>query len=149
MSLKDLLSLADDKLHDVFNRKAPDLTKLRKAVLKGIETTERQFASVTPVRGRKWFKVNNEVVEFNLPFGIQGKSKFYVPAERFGDFLTKLKSTVTGGELDKEIAAGKTDAPAASAPKVRKRAPQSPEVVANRVAKAAATRAAKKAAAKK
>jgi len=121
MALKDLLALADDKLHEVFSSKPHDPSKARAPILKGIDRTAKQFAQTEPVRGRKWFKVANSVVELTLPFSISGKSTFYIPSERFPDFLEKLKSSVEAGELDKEIEAGAGATP----PQARERKPRS------------------------
>ncbi len=106
MSIKDLLSLADDKLQELFHTKPHDPEKARKPIVAGIDRTKSQFASTEPVKGRKWFKIANGVVEVNLPFMLGGKSTHYVPSERFNDFLDKLKALVTKGDLDKEIEAG-------------------------------------------
>lgn len=143
MSLKSMLALADDKLHEVFHRKPHDPEKARKPIIKGIDRTNDQFASATPVKGRKWFKVANGVVEFTPPFVIGGKTTHYIPSERFKEFLGHLKTSVTGGELDKEIEAG---APSGGGTRVTrgKRGPLSPEALAARRAKMAANGTAKK-----
>lgn len=116
MALKDLLSLADDKLAEVFAKKPHDPAKARTPILKGIDRTKNQHASATPVRGKKWFKVANGVVQVTLPFEIAGKSTFHLPSERFVEWLDHLKDSVTKGELDKEIEAGASKSP--RAPKI-------------------------------
>ncbi|EIZ78261.1 hypothetical protein WSK_3143 [Novosphingobium sp. Rr 2-17] len=127
MSLKDLLSLADDKLHEVFSRKPHDPSKARKPIIKGIERTRDQFLATEPAKGRKWFKVSNNVVELTLPFAIDGKNTFYVPGERAVEFLDKLKATVESGDLDKDIEAGAGERPVSAATSGKKRAGWSPE----------------------
>lgn len=136
MSIQSLLALADDKLHEVFSRKPHDPTKARNAFLKRIETTHSQFASATPVKGRKLFVIKNGVVKVTLPFEIAGKSEFLVPSERFTDWLGHLKDSVTKGELDDAL---KSEGTSTTAAKVRKpRGPLSPEKLEARRAKIAA-----------
>ena len=100
VAISDLLKLADEKLADLFHQKQPNLEKTRKPILKGIDRTREQFESATPVRGKKWFKVSNNVVAFSPPFEIGGKSSHYIPSERFADYLAHLRSAVEAGELD-------------------------------------------------
>ncbi len=108
MAIADLLKLADDSLQTAFNTKPFDPTKARKTTLEGIARTVDQFKSATPVKGRKWFKTNNGVVALTLPFMIGDKSSFFIPSERFNDFMTALKKSVTAGELDEAIKLGVT-----------------------------------------
>lgn len=100
MSLKDLLALADDSLAELFNRKAHDPAKARLAIIKGIDRTRNQFESPTPLKGRKWFRVKNDVVRFEPPFAIGSDRVHHIPSERFGEYLTKLRSVVESGDLD-------------------------------------------------
>lgn len=142
MALADLLKLADDKLAETFNLKAVDPAKARKPIVKQIDNAINQFASATPVKGRKLWKESNGVVEFNSPFDIGGKSTLYIPAERFGEFLKALKATVEAGEADQAIKdRANGAAPAASGAKRadagRKRGPLSPEALEARRAKMA------------
>lgn len=136
MALKDIIELVDDKLEAVFHRKAPDAKKARKKAIKTIETARQQFASTDPVRGRKVWKVSNEVVSFAPGYVIAERSTSYVPAERFNEFLDKLEAAINAGELDEALLADeKAEAPA----KVRKvRGPLSPEALEARRAKMAA-----------
>ena len=112
MSIKDLLSLADDKLHEVFSKKPHDPVKAREKVLAGIDRTKSQFGQTEPVKGRKWFRVNNNVVELTLPLEVGGKRTLYIPGERFDEFLTKFRASVHAGDLDKEIEASLANEPA-------------------------------------
>lgn len=129
MALKDLLALADDKLHEIFERKPYNADRERKAMIKRIDKARDQHQSATPTKGKKIFKVQNGVAQITLPFEIAGKSTFHVPSERFIEWLDHLKDSVTKGELDKELEAnsghpGRTS----TAPKVSKgRAGWSPE----------------------
>ena len=100
MALSDLLKLADEKLADLFHQKQPNLEKTRKPILRGIDRTRNQFESAIPIRGKKWFKVSNNVVAFSPPFEIGGKSSHYIPSERFADYLAHLRQAVEAGELD-------------------------------------------------
>ena len=100
MSLKSLLGLVDDKLADVFHRKAHDPSKARNKVLKGIDKTHEQFHAIEPARGKKWFSHKNDVVRFSPPFPVAGKTEHYVPRAQFPDFLGHLRSAVEAGELD-------------------------------------------------
>ena len=141
MALKELLALADKKLAEVFHQKAPDPSKARKGVLKSIDTTASQFASATPTRGRKRFAINNGVVEYKPGFAIDGEETFYVPSERFSDFLTKLKANVESGELDTALVAGESST--SGSKRTGKRGPLSPEALASRRAKIEARKASK------
>lgn len=149
MSLKDLLSLADDKLADVFSRKPFDAEKARLKHIKNLDLTKDQFGRTEPVRGRKSWKAANNVVEYQSAFPIGGKTTHYVPSERFGEWIDKLKALVTGGTFDSDFAAAESDTSAKPA-----RAARAPRVPGEsgkgwseeRKAKFAATIAARKAA---
>ena len=104
MALSDLLKLADDKLAELFHKKQHDPEKARRPNLKGIDRTRNQLESPTPTKGKKWWKVSNNVVEFTPPFPIGGKTTHYVPSERFPDYLTHLHGAVSAGELDEVFA---------------------------------------------
>jgi hypothetical protein len=105
MSIKDLLSLADDKLKDVFSKREYDPSRDRARHLKMIEGDERSFGNPEPMRGKKAWKASNNVIEYTSRFPIDGKTTHYVPSERFGDFLSKLKALITGGTFDKDFEA--------------------------------------------
>jgi len=143
MALKDLLALVDPKLEAEFNRKAPDPEKARQRALKGIDTTSSQWASSTPTRGRKRYRVNNSVVEYAPGFAIGGSSTLYIPSERFADFLTKLKATISAGELDDALTAEEGQSSGTRGQTTRKRAGWSPERRAAHEARMAAKRAGK------
>ena len=103
VALSDLLKLADDKLAELFHKKQHDPEKSRRPILKGIDRTRNQFESPTPTKGKKWWKISNNVVEFTPPFPIGGKTSHYVPSERFSDYLTQLHGAVSAGELDDSL----------------------------------------------
>ena len=105
MALKDFIALADDKLHEAFNRKPHDATKARETMVKRLDKAHEQFHATEPARGRKLFKIQNGIVELSLPFEVSGKSTFHIPSERFADALKHLKTSVTKGELDDELRA--------------------------------------------
>jgi hypothetical protein len=100
MALKDLLSLADDKLEDLFNKKASDPTRARRNAIKGIDRTHSQFTATEPQKGRKWFVHKNDVVKFTPPFPVAGQTSHFVPSASFPDYLTHLRGAVEAGELD-------------------------------------------------
>ncbi|THD35701.1 MAG: hypothetical protein E7773_10160 [Sphingomonas sp.] len=136
MALKDVLALADDKLRETFHLKPHDPVKARKPHLTWLDKRKAAWADIGNKRDR-FIKVNNGVVEFHLPFELGGKSVFYVPSERFADFLEKLHIAVNTGEADEAIAAlnkgARTPGPARG-----KRGPLSPEALEARRAKMAA-----------
>lgn len=104
MALKDLLSFADDKLHEVFNRKPFDPAKHRKALIKRLDTAKSQYASTEPTKGKKLFVVGNEgVVKFNSPVAIGGKTELYFEAGKFAPFIEKLTEAVGLGEFDDQL----------------------------------------------
>lgn len=105
MALKDALALVDDKLQADFERKRPNVESIRTRVIKTLDKAKEQFASTEPTRGRKIWRENNGIVEFAPAFKVGGKSTLYLPAERFGGFLAKLRSAVEAGELDADITA--------------------------------------------
>lgn len=105
MALKDFIALADDKLHEVFAKKAYDPRRERAAMVKRLDTAHAQFTADAPTRGRKMWKVNNGVVELTLPFAIGGKSVFHMPSERFADAIQHLKDAIGKGEADTELEA--------------------------------------------
>jgi len=153
-ALKNLLGLIDDKLEAVFHKKTPDATSLRAKVVEGIDRSRTQFLATEPVRGRKWFKVANNVVAFSpmlpgsVPLLINGKATNYIPGERFTDFLDNMKAAVEAGEFDAELLAEPGEAKPAASPRVStepkaKRAGWSPERRAAQAASIAARKAAK------
>lgn len=142
MSLKDVLSLADDKLRETFHLKPHDPVKARKPHLTWLEKKKKAWADIGSKKDRS-IKVNNGVVEFHLPFAIAGKDVLYVPSERFGDVLEKLHIAVNSGEADEAIEAlNKGARTPGKAP--GKRGPLSPEKLAERRAKMAEKGTAKK-----
>lgn len=106
MALADLLKLADDTLHDLFNKVAPDPAKRRAPFLKAIDKALAQHGDGKQPRGPKAFwSANNGVVKItpNIaghPVKIGGKDYLTVPAERFRDAMTSLRAAVEAGELD-------------------------------------------------
>lgn len=156
MALKDILSLIDHKLKDVYHTVAYSPAKDRAAVAKRLDDTKSKFLATEPPRGKKDFSVANNVVEFRpiVPGAgalmLAGSDVSYVPAERFADFLGGLKAAVEAGELDAELEAAHGDQPkAAKAPRAA-RAPREPSAGAGwseeRRAKFAASIEARKAA---
>jgi hypothetical protein len=105
MSIKDMLSLADDKLHEVFSRKPFDPTKHRKALQKRLQASHDQYTSATPVKGRKLFTIGSEgIVRFNSPIELNGKSEFYFEnGGKFQEFLAHFTQLVGAGEFDGEL----------------------------------------------
>lgn len=126
MALKDFVSLADDKLHEVFSQKPHDAAKAREAMVKRLDKAYEQFQATEPVRGRKLFKIQNGVVELTLPFEVAGKNVFHLPSERFVDALKHLKTSITKGELDDELKA------AGSSKEAPERAPRRTSAAAGR-----------------
>ena len=122
MALKDFIALADDKLHELFARKAYDPQRDRAALIKRLDGAHSQFTATEPTRGRKMWRVANGVVELTLPFAIGGQSVFHLPTERFADAIEHLKHAVGAGEADGELQAHSesrtgTAGPAPKAPK--------------------------------
>lgn len=150
MSIKDLLSLADDKLKETFAKREYDPTKDRAKHVKAIENDERSFGNPEPTKGRKAWKASNNVVEYTSRFPIGGKTTHYVPSERFSDFLERLKNLITEGHFDKDFetaaANGEAAPRAARAPRAKREGGGSTGWSEERRAKFAATMAARKAA---
>ncbi len=109
MSLASMLGLIDNDLHEAFSRKPFDPAKGRQRLLDGIARSREQFAQTEPVRGRKWFTVNNDVVAFSPtqgnsgPLTINGLTTNFIPVEAFGQFLDNMQAAVEAGDFDAEI----------------------------------------------
>lgn len=139
MSLKSVVALVDDKLHEVFHRKQPDAKKARQRALKTVETARRQFSSPDATKGRKVWAVSNEVVRFTPGYRITERETLFVPASRFNDMLDNLEAAIKAGELDDALLAepNSESSPERAPRKQRTRDPAS-------TAMAVATRAANK-----
>lgn len=108
MSLKDLLRLSNDKLHERFTAKPYDPAKDRDKVLKAIDRMEEQHRTKGVVRGRKWFSKNEGmgITRVAPPFKVGGKSEHFVESSQFGAFCNAFRGAVRSGELDDAIAGG-------------------------------------------
>jgi hypothetical protein len=110
MALKDVLSLIDDKLADVFHTRAYDPAKDREKLVKRLEATKAKFLQTEPARGRKDFSVQNNTVAYSptLPSGDpitlgDKPAPYYIPSERFTDVVDGLIAATKAGELDKAL----------------------------------------------
>ncbi len=109
MSLASMLGLIKNDLKEAFSRQPFDPAKGRQRLLDGVERSRQQFAQTEPVRGRKWFTINNDVVAFSPTQGnsgaltINGLTTNFVPVEAFGQFLDNMRAAVVAGEFDAEI----------------------------------------------
>ncbi|WP_454883974.1 hypothetical protein [Sphingomonas oryzagri] len=105
------LELIDDTLGTHFHKPVYDPVKGREKLVKVIDGAATQHKEGrTKVPNRAWTVGNNNAISFSPklsgnPVLIAGKETNYVPAERFPDFLAKLKAAVEKGDLDKEIEA--------------------------------------------
>jgi hypothetical protein len=135
MSLKDVLSLADDKLRETFHLKPHDPTKARKPHLRWLEKRQQAWENIGSKKDR-FIKVNNNIVEFHLPFEVGGRDTFYVASEHFAKFLKGMHVAVSEGEADDAIAALNKGARTPGKPRGT-RGPLSPEKLAERRAKMA------------
>lgn len=155
----DFLKLADKNLGKVYNAK-PAVDQTPKRRTKVIEGIDRMLAALKrgeakPARG--WYNVRGDTAKLQLKHGnkalsINGESEFFVPRERAADWYAGAKASVLAGELDSSITdavEGNVRASATSGDRTvkqrAKRGPMSPEKLAARNAKRAATLAAKKA----
>ena len=115
MALKDLLALADKKLHDVFHTKAYDPGNDRERTVLRIEDQRAKFLATEPARGKKDFVVQNNVVQYCpvVPragaLSVGGDTTLYIPSERFVDFLDTLKTEIANGNLDRDLEAAHGD----------------------------------------
>jgi hypothetical protein len=131
LALADLLKLADDTLHDLYNKVAPNPVKARAPFLKAIDKAVAQHGEGKQPRGAKAFwSANNGVAKITpnvggRPIKIGGKDFVTVPAERFGDAMKSLRAAVEAGELDDALVAddGGTTPPHGRSPV---RAPRKP-----------------------
>lgn len=115
MSLKSFLDFTDDKLAKDHSTPAFDAQRARAGLVKVIDRAATSFSEGKTTGKRSW-SVNRNVVEFTLPVALDGKTTFYIPAERFPDALSKLKAAVEKGEADSalEAANGDDDQPKAA-----------------------------------
>ena len=141
MALGDLFGMIDNRLKEVFDRRAADPAKARRPLLKGIDRTLAQFQA-----GRagpnQWWRIKNGVVAVTVKvagdtFDINGVATNHMPEDRFAEFLGKMRDAVNAGEFDEELAnKGNGDAKV----HIPKRSGLSAEAAKARGAKAAATR---------
>ncbi len=108
MALSDLFSIINNGLRDAFERPAADPAKARRPLLKGVERTAAQFAAGKP-GPRSWWKLRNDVVALTVKvdgdtFDINGVATNHMPAERFAEFLDKMRDAVNAGTFDAELA---------------------------------------------
>jgi hypothetical protein len=144
MALKDYLGVINNALKSVFDRKAVDPTKARRPLLRGIDRTLAQFkkgSNGTPIG---WYQLKNGIVALTVKvagdtFDINGVATNHMPADRFEEFLGRMRAAVEGGEFDAELA-HRGDGDAKVLVPRRKTAPISPDAAKARGIKAAATR---------
>lgn len=148
MALTDLFGIINNGLREAFERPAADPAKARRPLLKGIDRTAEQFASGKP-GPRSWWRVRNGVVALTVKvngdtFDINGVATNHMPADRFAEFLGKMRDAVNAGAFDAELAnKGNGDAKVRIGKRPRN---ISPEAARARGQKAAETRRANKAA---
>ncbi len=144
MALKEYLTIIDNGLKHVFERKATDPAKARRPLLRGIDRALSQFKAGSTGTPTGWWRLGNGVVALTVKVGgntfdINGVATNHMPADRFEEFLVQMRAAVEGGEFDAELAnKGNGDAEVhIPAPKA---ATISPEAAKQRGMKAAATR---------
>ncbi len=148
MALSDLFGMINNGLKDVFDRTAPDPAKARRPLLRGIDSTAEQFRAGKS-GPRSWWRVKNGVVALTVKvngdtFDINGVATNHMPADRFAEFLDKMRDAVNAGAFDAELAnKGNGDARVRIGKRPRN---ISPEAAKARGQKAAATRRANRAA---
>jgi len=141
VALGDLIGIIDNKLKDVFERRAADPAKARKPLLKGIDRTLEQF-NAGKTGPNQWWRVKNGVVALTVKvqgdtFDINGVATNHMPEDRFVEFLGKMRDAVDAGAFDAELAnKGNGDAKV----RIPKASNLSPEAAKARGEKAAATR---------
>ena len=144
MALKDYLTIIDNGLKQLFDRKAEDPAKARRPLLRGIDRTLAQFKAGSTGTPTGWYRTKNGVVALTVKVGgdtldINGAATNHLPADRLEEFLVALRAAVKAGAFDAELANhGKGDAEVAI-PK-RKAPTISPEAAKARGIKAAASR---------
>ena len=144
MALKDYLTIIDNGLKQLFDRKAEDPAKARRPLLRGIDRTLAQFKAGSTGTPTGWYRTKNGVVALTVKVGgdtldINGAATNHLPADRLEEFLVALRAAVEAGAFDAELANhGKGDAEVAI-PK-RKAPTISPEAAKARGIKAAASR---------
>lgn len=121
---KDLLAVIDDKLETTFNHKPYDPSADRARVAKRVAAQKTKFASATPVKGSKDFRIENGIVRYEpkLPNGSTLKlgdksAPFFIPSEKFAGFLERLEALVTGKAIDDQLSATPTGDKPARAPR--------------------------------
>lgn len=118
--MTSFLELIDNTLGTHFHTPVYDPKVGQKKLVRVIDLAAKQHKEgITRAPNRSWAVGNNNAISFapkidGKPVRIGGKEINYVPAERFQDFLTKLKAAVEAGDLNKEIKAA-IDAPAPEA----------------------------------
>jgi hypothetical protein len=126
MALKDFLKLNKPELREKFAAKPYDAERARGPIIKALDKASDQYASATPVKGRKMWKSNNGVIELTLPFEIEGETVATFEPDEFFDALKHLKEAVAGGELDDAIKAANEADPATAATSTTTRKARAP-----------------------
>jgi Tfp pilus assembly protein PilN len=149
MALKDYLNVIDNQLKAVFDRKSANPTKMRRPLLRGIDRALAQFRSGSTGAAKGWWRLKNGVVALTVKvdgntFDINGVATNHMPADRFEEFLERMRAAVEAGEFDAELA-NKGNGNAEVHITKRKAPTISPEAAKARGAKAAATRKANRA----
>ncbi len=149
MALRDFLSIIDNGLKEVFDRKAVDPAKARRPLLRGIDRALAQFRSGSSGTTTGWYRLKNGVIALTVKvdgntFDLNGAATNHLPADRFEEFLASMRAAVEAGEFDAELA-NKGHGDAAVAVPKRRSPTISPEAAKLRGVKAAATRKANRA----
>ena len=148
MALTDLFSIINNGLRDAFERAPADPARARRPLLKGLDQAAEQFRAGKP-GPRGWWRVRNGVVALTVKvngdtFDINGVATNHMPADRFPEFLDKMRDAVNAGAFDAELAnKGNGDAKVRIGKRPRN---ISPEAARARGQKAAETRRANRAA---
>ena len=117
MSLKTMVDGAGQAIADTMKSYSPDIAAMRAPVLASLDTAERQWAEPAADDRPSWFDDDNGHVAFSptlpngAPLTIDGKTRVFVPADRFADYLQAMRIAVQTGVFDKDISGGAGDSP--------------------------------------
>lgn len=106
------MDLVDNKLEKLFNAKPDNEAKVterrRTGVLTGIDAAIAAHKKGDEKGPRAWYTVKGGVARCTVrsgtkPISLFGKTEYFVPAERVGDFYQQLRADIAKGQHDKDI----------------------------------------------
>lgn len=112
MSLEDIVSTVAGSIRNAAGGGTTDPAILRGPVLDQIARVQNAWGDGRSGATDDWFSRDGDLVAFSprlasgAPLTIDGQTTVFVPAERFPEYLVKMREQVEAGVFDREIDAG-------------------------------------------